>query len=510
MQRALTAAQMREAEQAAESKHGMPSALLMENAGRALAEAARSVAGPGGRFVVICGPGNNGGDGLVAARFLREGGARVSVALVGDEAKMTPAARSNLVSLEGHGVAPVVMDALPEPGPGDVVVDALFGTGLSRAPSGAFADAIQRIARWREGGAKVVAADVPSGLQSDTGTAFDPHVVADVTVTFGFLKRGLVLEPGVSLAGEVRRVDIGLGGAAAKAVSGPELLLVEEADAHCVLPVRRTDTHKGTYGHVLVVAGSRGKSGAAAMVARAALRSGAGLVTVATRSDVLDVVLSYAPEVMGIPLESTGPLGLADLEPLLAAAEKKSALVIGPGIPRGPETVKLLGELLSRIECPAVLDADALNALAEDLSVLRRVKVPLVLTPHPGEMARLASRSTHDIQAHRVDVAREFATAHGLTLVLKGSRTLTVHKDGAVYVNPTGNPGMATGGAGDVLSGVCGAMVAQGFPLPDAAWAAVYAHGLAGDLAAQKRGQLGLIATDLIKGLCDVWVRWSR
>ncbi|XXF75256.1 NAD(P)H-hydrate dehydratase [Myxococcaceae bacterium GXIMD 01537] len=510
MQRALTAAQMREAELAAETRHGMPSGLLMENAGRALAEVARSEAAPGGRFAVVCGPGNNGGDGLVCARFLREAGARVAVALVGDEAKLAPEARRNLTALQAFGVFPVGLDALPELGLGDVAVDALFGTGLSRAPAGPFADAVGRLTRWREAGARVVAADVPSGLQSDTGEAFEPCVTADVTVTFGFFKRGQVLEPGASRCGEVRRVDIGLEASAAHAATGPQLLLVEEADARGVLPVRRGDSHKGTYGHVLVIAGSRGKSGAAALVARAALRTGAGLVTVATRADVLDVVLGYVPEVMGIPLEATGPLGSADLEPLAAAAEGKAALVIGPGIPRGPETAHLIGELLARVDCPVVLDADALNAVAENLEVLRRARGPVILTPHPGEMARLTGLSTKDVQAQRVERARDFAIAHGVTLVLKGARTLTVHSDGSVYVNPTGNPGMATGGSGDVLSGICGALVGQGFAVPAAAWTAVYAHGLAGDLAAKHRGQLGLVAGDILDGLCEVWTRWNR
>jgi NAD(P)H-hydrate epimerase len=288
------------------------------------------------------------------------------------------------------------------------------------------------------------------------------------------------------------------------------LRLVEESDVLEALPARRSDTHKGTYGHVLVVAGSRGKSGAAALVARAALRSGAGLVSVATRAEVLDAVLAHAPEVMGIPLEATGPLGLADLESLLEAAEGKDALVIGPGIPRGPETGKLIGELLARGEAPVVLDADALNAVATDLSVLRRAKRPVVLTPHPGEMSRLIGRSTKEVQAHRLEVARNLAIAHEVTVVLKGARTLIASTGGELYVNPTGNPGMATGGSGDVLSGICGAFLGQGLSMPVAIWAAVYVHGLAGDLAAAKRGQVGLIASDIIKGLTDVWVRWGR
>ncbi|NPC78745.1 NAD(P)H-hydrate epimerase, partial [Pyxidicoccus fallax] len=225
MQRVLTAAQMREAEQDAEKRHGMPSALLMENAGRGLAEVARSVAGPDGRFTVLCGPGNNGGDGLVAARFLHEGGARVAVALVGDAAKLTVESARNLTALKSFGVVPRSLETLPELGHGDVVVDALFGTGLSRAPAGAFAEAIGAIARWRRTGAKVVAADVPSGLQSDSGEPFSPCVEADVTVAFGFLKPGQVLEPGASLCGRVRRVDIGMGGEASKELSGPRLMV---------------------------------------------------------------------------------------------------------------------------------------------------------------------------------------------------------------------------------------------------------------------------------------------
>jgi ADP-dependent NAD(P)H-hydrate dehydratase / NAD(P)H-hydrate epimerase len=511
MQWVLTAAQMREAEQAAESQHGMPSALLMENAGRALAAVARSVAGPQGRFHVLCGPGNNGGDGLVAARFLLEGGARLSVAVVGERGKMTADAQRNLKALESAAFRAQALEDLPDLGPGDVVVDALFGTGLSRAPAGPFAEAIQRIQRWRGAGARVVAADVPSGLRSDTGEPFDPCVEADVTVAFGLLKRGQVLEPGASLCGELRRVDIGLSLAAARSLTGPVVpRLVEESDARGALPPRRADSHKGTYGHVLGVAGSRGKSGAAALLARAALRSGAGLVSVATRAEVLEGVMAHAPEIMGIPLEAPGPLGLADLEPLLAAAEGKDALIIGPGIPRGPETGPLIGELLTRVDADVVLDADALNAVASDLSVLRKAKRQVVLTPHPGEMARLTGLSTKEVQARRMEVARDFAMTHGVTLVLKGTRTLTVSAQGDVFINPTGNPGMATGGTGDVLSGICGAFLAQGFPVPDAIWAAVYTHGLAGDLAARRSGKMGLTAGDVLQGLCDVWTRWDR
>ena len=510
MRRALTAARMRAADQAAESRFGMPSPLLMENAGRWLADAARELGTPGSRYVVVCGPGNNGGDGLVAARFLHISGLPVTLVLVGDRAKLTPESQRNLHALEPYEIQHSQPPGSVEARAGDVVVDALFGTGLTRAPAGEFAEAIQHMLRWRAAGAKVVAADIPSGLHTDTGEPFSPCAEADITVTFGFLKQGQVLEPGATLCGDLRCVDIGIPPEAVTPQAGRELYVVEESDARGALAPRRSDTHKGSYGHVLVVAGSHGKSGAAAMSALGALRGGAGLVTVATRSEVVESVLGHAPEVMGWPLEHRGPLGMADLEPLLEAAEKKDVLVLGPGIPRGDETVKLLGELLSRVDVPAVLDAAALNAVATDLEVLRRAKGPLVLTPHPGEMSRLTGVPTKDLQKARVEVARDFASTHEVTLVLKGARTLIAHPDGTVYVNPTGNPGMATGGMGDVLSGLLGALLAQGLKLPEAAWTAVYAHGLSADLMVARRGQLGLIATDVAKGLCHVWTRWNR
>src|SRR6218665_3704911 len=293
MRRVLTADRMRAAERAAESHHGMPSPLLMENAGRALADVAHALGGPEARFVVVCGPGNNGGDGLVAARFLLSWGRRVTLVLVGPSAKRTSGFQRNLLALGPSGLQPQALRAAagprpaaraPAPRPGAGVVDALFGTGLPRAPAGEFAEAIERLLRWREAGPKVVAADLPSGLHTDSAEPFTPCVEADITVSFGFLKPGQVLEPGASLCGDVRCVDIGLPAQAVEGREGQELLFVEEADARGAIAPRRSDTHKGTYGHVLVVAGSPGKSGAAALSALGALRGGAGLVHVAPRA----------------------------------------------------------------------------------------------------------------------------------------------------------------------------------------------------------------------------------
>ncbi len=499
MKRALTAAEMR----TVDAGSGKPGLELMEVAGEALAKAALREASADARFFVLCGPGNNGGDGFVVARLLTEAKRQVFVELVGDSTKLKGDAATNFARVSPTAIT---IDA----GPDDVVIDALLGTGLSRAPEGAMAEAISRIERWRSNGAKVIAADLPSGLDSDVGEVKSPGVTADLTLSFGYLKVGQVIEPGVSRSGRIELVDIGIPASAESLLSGPSVQFVEDADVRTRIPKRRSDTHKGTYGHVLVVAGSRGKSGAAALSGLAALRSGAGLVTVATRADALDGVLRHAPELMGVELPAEGALGLRDLNALLEVAEGKDAVVIGPGIARDDDTHTLLGALLEELTCPCVLDADALNSIAGHLELIERAKSELVLTPHPGEMARLLGVTSAEVQRDRVNLARTFARQHQIVLVLKGARSLIARDDGTVFVNPTGNPGMATGGSGDVLSGLLGALLAQGLTPPDAAITGVWAHGLAGDLLREKRGELGLIASDLIDGLTEVWRLWDR
>ncbi len=503
MKALLTAEEMRAREAEAISA-GVSARELMERAGRALADEALRLAAPEGRFAVLCGPGNNGGDGLVAARHLALAGRKVLVVLLAEAGALKAESRSSLEALQAMGgsAAGSVGDFAPHPG--DVAVDALLGTGLNRAPEGALADAIHTLWKWRAVGVRVLAADLPSGLSSDTGVPFRPAVQADATVAFGALKVGEALEPGASLCGDLSVAEIGLGPEEAP------VGLLEEEDARGWLPERRPDSHKGTYGHLLVVAGSRGKSGAAALAGLASLRSGVGLCTVATPDAALSDVLAHAPELMGFSLDDEKPLGPMHLDALLEVAEGKDALVLGPGIDRGKKTYQLIADLLERFPGPVVLDADALNALSGRLEVLRAAQGPLLLTPHPGEMARLSGLSVAEIQADRVTVARDFARAHRVVLVLKGARTVVALPDGRARVNPTGNPGMATGGAGDVLSGVCGALLAQGLAPADAASVAVYAHGLAGDVEQEWRGELGLIASDLISGLTSVWARWNR
>jgi NAD(P)H-hydrate epimerase len=503
MQPLLTAAETRAAEAEAE-RRGLPPSILMENAGSALAEAALELCAPAARFLVVAGPGNNGGDGYVAARKLHAAGRQVDVWRVADAARLKGDAARNHAALEQTGV-PIHSNAATLPlRPGDVVIDAVFGTGLTRAPDGDAADAIRNMMRWHGEGVRVLAVDLPSGLSSDTGRAFEPCVVADVTVTFGAEKLGLALEPGATLAGHIAVADIGL------AELRPSTWLLEPSDGPRFLPVRRSDTNKGTYGHLLVVAGSRGKSGAAALAGLAALRSGVGLCTVATPADALSDVQGHAPELMGVALPAAAVLGPTHLDALLAAAEGKDALVIGPGIPRGADTHLLLAELLARLDVPVLLDADGLNALAGHPEGLQRSRAPVVLTPHPGEMARLSGKSVAEVQADRIGTSRGLARALRAVVVLKGARTVVAEPGGEIRVNPTGNPGMATGGTGDVLSGMVGAFLAQGLAPVDAASVGVLAHGLAGDAAVRHWGRLGLIASDLTAALGEVWTAWNR
>jgi len=508
--RLVGSAEMREIDRAAIETFGIPSLTLMDRAGRAVADAAVALAGPSGRFVVVCGGGNNGGDGFVAARVLRAAGrdARV-IALVPAE-RLSADARAVRDQADRAGV-PVDEGVLAplEAGPGDVVVDAIFGTGLGRPPEGAFAEAIARINAARGAGARVLAVDVPSGLSADTGRPLGPCVRADRTVTFGFLKRGLVLHPGASLAGEVTVDDIGIPAEAARRVPvGCELLT--EAEARLLVAPRPPDAHKGDAGRLLVVAGSPGKTGAAHLALTGALRGGAGLVTLAARAEVLPFALAGRPEAMSLVLPGAGPLGRADLQPLLALARDVDALAIGPGIPRGPETAELLRALLERAGKPAVLDADALNALADDAALLRRLGVPLLLTPHPGEMAKLCRTTTAEIQADRIGVAAASARAWNATVVLKGARTVVADPDAPPAIVPTGNPGLATGGTGDVLTGLCGALLAGGLLPPDAGRVGAWVHGRAGDLAARRFGERGLVAGDLGEAIGAVWAEWGR
>lgn len=509
--RIVGSAEMREIDRTAIEDFGVPSLTLMDRAGRAVAEAAAALAAPAGRFLFVCGGGNNGGDGYVAARLLRGAGRDARVLSLVPADRLSPDARAVREQAERAGVPIDEAGELAEldAGVGDVVVDAVFGTGLRRPPEGPFAAAIARIEAARVAGARVLAVDVPSGLSADTGRPLGPCVRADRTITFGFTKRGLVLHPGAEWAGEVTVADIGIPPqAAARVPVSCELLT--EVEARLLVPPRRPDAHKGDAGRVLVVAGSPGKTGAAHLALWGALRGGAGLVTLASRPEVLPLALAGRPEAMSVAIHGNGPLGRADLQPLLSAAGGCDAVVVGPGIPRGPETGELLRAFLERVRLPAVVDADGLNAIAEDPSFLRELAAPAILTPHPGEMARLTGRTIDEVQQDRIGLATEVARGWRSVVVLKGARTVVADPEGPATIIPTGNAGLATGGTGDVLAGLVGSLVAGGIRPAAAARAAAWVHGRAGDLAAARHGERGLLAGDVADALGAVWLEWRR
>jgi NAD(P)H-hydrate epimerase len=503
---------MREVDRRAVADLGIPGVTLMENAGRGaaatLVELLPSLGAPrrGTRVAIVCGKGGNGGDGFVAARWLRRRGLRPLVLLAARPADVTGDAAAKLAALRRAGVSPIVIEdpdqSAPRLAESHVVVDALLGTGARGAPTGLTADLIERI---NAAGRPVVALDVPSGLPADGGAPAGPAVRAAATLTFAGLKLGLVQPPGVDLAGRVTVVPIGVP--ETELARGVRTWLVERADVAARFPPRPRDAHKGTYGSLLIVGGSRGKTGAAALAARAAMRAGGGLVTTATAASQQPVVAGLVVESMTEPLPETaaGTVALAARERLLELAGRRDAVALGPGLGLEAETQELVRGLARDLERPLVLDADALTALAGRLEELRHARGPRCLTPHPAEMARLLGTSVADVQRDRVGAARGFALGHGVHVALKGATTVVAAADGRVFLNPTGNPGMASGGTGDVLTGIVGAFLARGLEAADALVAAVYLHGSAGDLAAARLGEESLVASDVIEALPEAF-----
>jgi ADP-dependent NAD(P)H-hydrate dehydratase / NAD(P)H-hydrate epimerase len=506
----LTAEEMRRADRRTIDEIGLPGAVLMENAGASVARLVDERFPGARRVVVLCGRGNNGGDGFVVARRL---GARAEALLLGARGGVEGDARTHLLACERSGGrvtevgdAGAWATASARIAEADVIVDAVLGTGLRSAPTGLAAEAIAAIVGRLEAGVPVVAVDLPSGVPSDGGALDWPAARATVTVTFAAPKRGHVLPPACDQSGELVVADIGIP-AESLAAAGPSLFLLEDADAAAAFPLRRRGAHKGDFGHLLVVAGSLGKTGAAVLAAGGALRAGAGLVTIATPEPCLAVVAAARAEAMTEPLPATAGGGLDDasLPRLLDLAAERDAVVLGPGLGQDPRTRALVRAFVRACPVPMVIDADGLNALAPAggeagaLEALRR-EAPTVLTPHPGEMARLAGRRTIDVQRERPETAAALARETGAVVVLKGERTLVAEPSGRAAVAATGNPGMATGGTGDVLAGVVGSLLARHGALLSAT-AAVVVHGRAGDLAARERGEEGLTAGDVVEAL---------
>ncbi|MFO7865568.1 MAG: NAD(P)H-hydrate dehydratase [Candidatus Aminicenantes bacterium] len=513
----LTAGQMKNIDRRAIEEIGIIGPILMENAGRGIAEAVEK------RFprieeksvLVVAGKGNNGGDGFVVARHLDNKGAFVRVILLAEKKDLDGDAGLNCGIADKMGID-IIEAATAEQwqaqqeivAEADILIDAVFGTGLQKPAGGRYADVIDDINKAK---AFKVAVDIPSGMAADRFQIIGPTVKADLTVTMAAPKIAHVFPPAEEYVGELIVADI----------STPPFLFEEESpcltmvEENMLLPYfskREKNTHKGTYGHLFILSGSLGKTGAAAMSGKAALKMGAGLVTVGTPKSCVPIVARSMEELMTEPLPETSEWTLSEegLNKILFLLKGMDAVMIGPGLSVHESTSRLIKELLPRLDIPMVLDADALNIIADDIEILKELQAPAVLTPHPGEFARLIHSDTGDVVNNKIERVPDFARRFGVHVVLKGYRTLISDPDGHVFINPTGNPGMATGGSGDVLSGMLGAMIIQEEELQPAVTAGVYVHGMSGDIAAEKLGEKSLLAGDIISFLPEAVKRLGR
>jgi ADP-dependent NAD(P)H-hydrate dehydratase / NAD(P)H-hydrate epimerase len=505
----ITASEMREIDRVTSERFGVPSLTLMENAGTAVAEFLVSHYPQAKVVGVICGKGNNGGDGFVAARKLKEAGKKVRVLLLAEPAELCGDAAKMFKRL---AINPVIVnsskglksDKVRAVFASDVLVDAILGTGFRPPVSGLYGAAIAATNASR---APAVAVDIPSGASADVMSEQTGAVArADAVVTFTAPRPAHVF--GLLSKGPI--VIFPIGSPEGPIVSSLNLNVITAQDIAPLVGPRPADSNKGSFGHVLVLGGSLGKSGSVAMAGMAALRAGAGLSTVGTPKSVLATVAGFHPELMTEPLEETeaGSISLLAKDHVDELARNKTVLAIGPGISRHPVTTELVRDLVKSHTQPIVLDADGLNAFEGRAEELNGKGRSLVITPHPGEMARLIGCTIAEVQRDRITVARKFAREHELVVVLKGHRTLIAQPNGEVWVNTTGNPGMATGGTGDILTGmVAGVMAQNPSRIFEAVIAAVHLHGLAGDVACEAMGEYSLVATDLIKALPEAFRR---
>lgn len=479
------AEQMRAIDQRTQVEFGIPGTLLMERAALALIDEARELLGElvGKRIYLYCGKGNNGGDGLAAARLFLETGAIITGVLLFPKGQYRGLAMENLERAAKYGVNLRDWETIndQELQAADLIIDAVLGTGAVGPATGVAAAAIERI---NCSGRPVLAVDLPSGIGIDSGEVPGPAVRARRTVTFGLAKPGLLIFPGAEYAGDITIKTIGFP---SQLLEAAELKIESLSSAECgsLLPRRKATAHKGSAGHVLVIGGSSGMTGALALATMGALRSGGGLVTAALRPG-----LSFPEKPLEIISGTWQDLG--------NSWQRYSSIVIGPGLSTAPDGAVMLAQVLNQTSAPLIIDADGLNLLASGVRLPDRPGNPTVLTPHPGEMSRLTGLSIAAIQADRMGIARRFASQWGVTVVLKGARTVIAAPDGSCYINVTGNPGMATAGMGDVLAGVIGGLIAQGLSATTAAVVGCYLHGLAGDRVAARLGMAGLIADDLL------------
>lgn len=503
----VTAHTMQELDRRAIEEYSIPGRELMELAGKGCAEHILAAYGTRSskKVVILAGKGNNGGDGYVIARYLLGKGWQVLVIVLAERAAIHGDALTNLVLLPDE-----ILSFCPDEGEitekhtddllqADLLVDALLGTGLRNDLQGVYLEAVELINRSP---GKVVAVDIPTGVHGTTGRILGTAVRANLTVTFAAAKLGHVLYPAADTVGRLVIVDIGIPPQLLNNATGYDFL--NEKLMAPLVKRRDRQAHKGHFGHCLIIAGSPGKTGAAALAANSAVRTGAGLVTLAVPESLNQILELKTTEAMTLPLPDagTGHLTTHVLPVLERQLPGKQALAIGPGIDRRPAGVTVVHTLIETVSAPMVIDADGLNALAEDITVLQRKRsANIVLTPHPGEMSRLLGSSIPDVAAIRISVAQEFARTHGVYVVLKGARTIVAAPNGMAAINGSGNPGMASGGMGDVLTGVIVSLLGQGYTTWNACRLGVFLHGLAGDLVAMEQGETGMTASDLIERL---------
>jgi hydroxyethylthiazole kinase-like uncharacterized protein yjeF len=506
--RLVRSSEMQEMDRLTIQELGVPGAVLMENAARGATRVFLDHFDPpvGARVLLVCGRGNNGGDGYVMARYLSGAGMEVTVMVLSHLDRIGGDALLNLEIIRKMGLEVLEVptherweEYRDRRGSYDFIVDGILGTGLSSLVRGFYAEVIEEINGLKR---PVMAIDIPSGLNADTGQVMGVAVRADLTVTFGFPKVGQLVFPGAGLVGRLARIDIGIPDGVASRIPAT-YNVVEPEDFRDFLSADRPDIHKGDRGHLLVLAGSTGKTGAATLTALGALRAGAGLVTLGIPKSLNPILENKLTEAMTFPLSETseGSLSLKAEEEVKQLLHGKTALAMGPGLSTHEETTVLVRRIVASCPLPMVIDADGLNALGSDPGALSACKGKAILTPHPGEMARLTGFKNAEVQEHRVGVAEEFVKKYGCYLVLKGARTLIAEPDGKVHVNPTGNPALASGGSGDVLTGLIGGFLARRWPITQAAIGGVYLHGLAADRLAEEMGQTGILAGELLEAI---------